>query len=135
MSQRIDLRCITSDNSLCDLERATNCRSVAERVLCSLSLNLDDNDSWVVWATVVLAVTEVTDPGLERGRVELLDARAVGLDGSGAGDGGPLAAVVEEGEVDDGVLFEVIGLAGLGVGVEDEVDAIVLLCCRISKVS
>jgi len=76
----------------------------------------------------VLAVTEVADPGLEGWGVVLVDLLAIGLDGGFAGDGGPFAGVVEEAEVDFGVSVEVVGLAGFGVGVEDEVDAVAFLC-------
>jgi len=56
-----------------------------------------------------------------------VDEATVGHDLGLAGDGGPFAGVVEEAEVDVGVGLEVVGLAGLRVGVEDEVDAITLL--------
>jgi hypothetical protein len=57
----------------------------------------------------------------------LLDHSAVGLNGSFAGDGGPLARVVDEADVDGGVLLEVVGLARLGVGVEEQIEAVCLL--------
>lgn len=44
-----------------------------------------------------------------------------------AGDGRPLARVVEEAKIDFRVGSNVISLAGLGVGVEDEVCAVVFL--------
>jgi len=75
----------------------------------------------------VLSVAEVSDPRLERGAVVLVDLFAVGDDGSGAGDGGPVAGRGEESDVDVRVVLEVVGLSGLGVGVEDEVDAVTLL--------
>jgi len=90
-------------------------------------IDLDDAHSWVVWATVVLSVAEVTDPCLERGRIVLVDEATVCHNLGLARDGGPFAGVVEEAEVDVGVGLEVVGLAGLGVGVEDEVDAVALL--------
>lgn len=57
----------------------------------------------------------------------LLDDVAVGLDRSMAGDGSPLSGVVDEANVDRRVLLEVISLAGLGVGVEEEVETVALL--------
>lgn len=75
----------------------------------------------------MLAVAEVAEPGFERGRVVLVDLFAVGLDFGGAGDRGPFAGAVDEADVYFGVLGEVVGLAGFGVGVEDEVDAVALL--------
>jgi hypothetical protein len=125
----VDLSGLASDNTLGELNGTTNGRAPGGSVLCSLAGDLDEANTRVLRTAVVLAVTEVAEPGLERGRVVLLDAGAVGLDGSGAGDAGPLAGVVEESEVDLGMLLEVVGLAGLGVGVEDEVDAVVLLRC------
>ena len=123
----VDLSSLASDNALGKLDSAANSSAPADGVLRSLAGNLDETDTRVLGAAVVLAVTEVAEPGLEGRRIVLLDTGAVGLDGGGAGDAGPLAGVVEEGEVDVGVLLEVVGLAGLGVSVEDEVDAVVLL--------
>lgn len=123
----VDLSSLASDNALGELYSAANSGAPADGVLRSLAGDLDEADARVLGTTVVLAITEVAEPGLEGRRVVLLDACAVGLDGSGARDAGPLTGVVEEGEVDVGVLLEVVGLAGLGVGVEDEVDAVVLL--------
>lgn len=132
MPQLVDLRSLASDNALGELNSAADSSAPADSVLCSLAGDLDQADARVLGTAVVLAVTEVAEPCLEGGGVVLLDAGAVGLDGSGAGDGGPLAGVVEEGKVDIGVLGEVVGLAGLGVGVEDEVDAVVLLRCGVN---
>ena len=125
----VDLSSLASDNTLSELHSAANGSAPADGVLRSLAGDLNEADTGIMRTAIVLAVTEVAEPGLEGGRVVLLDAGAVGLDGSGAGDAGPLAGVVEESEVDFGVLLKVVGLAGLGVGVEDEVDAVVLLRC------
>jgi hypothetical protein len=128
----VDLGSLASDNTLGELNRAADSSASGSSVLCGLAGNLDETNTGILGTAVVLAITEVAEPGLERCRVVLLDAGAVGLDGSGAGDAGPLAAVVEESEVDVRVLLEVVGLAGLGVGVEDEIDAVVLLRSEIS---
>ena len=69
------------------------------------------------------AVAKIPNPGLELGGVILLDDVAVTDNRGFAADGGPLASAVEESDVDGGVGVEVVGLAGFGVGVEDEVDA------------
>lgn len=127
MPQLVDRRRRASDNTLGELNGATDSGPARNGVLRRLSADLDDDDPWVLWATVVLAVTEVSDPRLQAGRVVLPDLFAVRLDGGVAGDGGPLARGGEEGEVDLGVGLEVVGLAGLGVGVEDEVDAVSFL--------
>ena len=126
---------IASNNTLGELNSAADRGAPADGVLCGLAGDLDEADTGVLGTAVVLAITEVAEPGLEGRRVVLLDAGAVGLDGSGAGDAGPLAGVVEECEVDVGVLLKVVGLAGLGVGVEDEVNAVVLLRCWVSGCS
>jgi hypothetical protein len=128
----VDLSSLASDNTLSELHSAANGSAPADGVLRSLAGDLNEADTGILRTAIVLAVTEVAEPGLEGGRVVLLDAGAVGLDGGGAGNAGPLAGVVEETEVDFGVLLEVVGLAGLGVGVEDEVDAVVLLRWRVS---
>jgi len=52
---------------------------------------------------------------------------AVGDNVGFTGDGGPFTSVVEEAEVDVGVVLEVVGLARFGVCVEDEVDAVAFL--------
>lgn len=127
MPKLVDLRSLASNNALGELNSAADGSAPADGVLGSLGRNLDEADARVLGAAVVLAVAKVAEPGLEADGVVLLDAGAVGLDGGEARDAGPLAGVVEEGEVDVGVLGQVVGLAGLGVGVEDEVDAVVLL--------
>jgi len=48
----------------------------------------------------VLSVSEVADPGLEGRRVVLPDLFPIRLVRGLAGDGGPLAGWLEEGEVD-----------------------------------
>lgn len=129
VSELVDLSGLASDNTLGELNRvaeSTGSRS-GDGVLSSLGLDLDEDDSGVFGTTVVLAVTEVTQPCLEAGGVVLADLLAIGLDGGDTGDGSPLARGLEEGEVDVVVRLEVIGLAGLAVGVEDEVDAVALL--------
>ena len=100
MPKLVDLRSLASNNTLGELNSAANGRAPADGVLCSLAGDLNEANAGVLGATIVLAVTEVAEPGLEGRRVVLLDAGAVGLDGGGAGDAGPLAAVVEESKVD-----------------------------------
>lgn len=57
----------------------------------------------------------------------LADDVAVGLDGCVTRDGGPLASVVDEADIDCGVLLEIVGLSRLGVGVEEDVEAVSFL--------
>jgi len=127
MPHLVDRRRLARHGALCDLVRAGQQVLAADGVLRRLARDLDDADTRVVGAAVVLAVAEVTEPRLQRGRVVGLHLLAVGDDGGFAGDAGPFARGVEEAEVDLGVGFEVVGFAGLGVGVEDEVDAVALL--------
>jgi hypothetical protein len=50
-----------------------------------------------------------------------------------SGNRGPFARVVEEAKVDVRVVLQVVCLAGLGVGMEDEVDAVTLLCNLLAE--
>ena len=75
----------------------------------------------------MLPIAQVSNPSLQRRRVVLAHLLAVDDDARGARDGGPLPAAVDEGDVDGVVGVQVVGLAGLGVGVEDEVDGGVFL--------
>lgn len=127
MPQLIHLRRLTGNNALCKLRKATDRSPVADRILRRLAVDLDQDNPRVLGAAVVRAVAQVADPRLQRGRVVLLDLLAGGFESRFAGDGGPFAGGVEEGEVDVRVGVQVVGLAGFGVGVEDEVDAVALL--------
>ncbi len=89
--------------------------------------NSDDADTRIIRSTIVLSVTQIAQPGLQGRRVVFLDDGAIGDDFRGARDRGPFAGGVEEGNVDVRVGGDVGGLAGLGVGVEDEVYALVFL--------
>lgn len=73
------------------------------------------------------AVVEITQPSFQRWSIVLADEFAVSDDLGFTGDGGPFAAGVEEGDVDFGIGFQVIGFAGFGVGVEEEVEAAAFL--------
>lgn len=127
MPQLVHLRRLACHNALCDLNRASDRRLPADSVLRGLGRDLDDADAGILGSTIVLAVAEVTQPRFERGRVVLAYLFAVGLDFGGAGDGGPFAGAVDEADVYFAVLGEVVGFAGFGVGVEEEVDAVALL--------
>ena len=89
----------------------------------SLGLDFDDSDTRVVLTAIVCAIAEVANPGLELLRVVFLDNIAITDHRSFAADRSPLACAVEEGDIDGRVGIEIVGLAGFGVGVEDEVDA------------
>lgn len=80
MSQLIHLWSLSSDDALCDLRKAAESCAVADGVLSSNGLDLDEDDARVIWATVVGSVAEVTEPCLQSWRVVLLDSFAVGDD-------------------------------------------------------
>jgi hypothetical protein len=82
----------------------------------------------VLGSTVVLAITKVTDPRLERGGVVLTHNLAISLNRGMTRNGCPFTRAVDEANVDRLVFLEVVCLAGLGVGVEEEVEAVALLC-------
>lgn len=124
MSQLVDLGCFSRSNPLGQLNKATNPSPLGHCIGSCAGLDANDTDTWILWPTIVLAVTEIADPSLKCGRVMLLHNGAIGLDGGFAGDGCPLAAVVDEANVDGLVLLQVIGLARLGVGVEEKVKAL-----------
>ena len=69
------------------------------------------------------AVAQVAQPRLQGGRVVLLDQRSVRLDACCSAHGGPFAGHVQEGNVYVRVGLQLVRLARLGVGVEEEVDA------------
>lgn len=125
--QLVDAGRFAGRNALGQLNKATNSGPPRDSILCSLGLDPDHTNTRVLWATIVLAVAEVTNPGLQGWRVVLPDDITVGLDRGMARDRSPFAGGVDEANVDRRVFLEVIGLAGLGVGVEEKVEAIALL--------
>jgi hypothetical protein len=131
MPQLVDLGSGTSDRTLRDLNRAADKVLAGDGIGDGLGVDVDQTNARILWTTIVLAVAEVSQPGLEALGVVLADAGSVGLDLGGAGDGSPLAAGIDEADVDVGGVVEVVGLAGLGVGVEDEVDAVTLLLSNV----
>jgi hypothetical protein len=114
-------------NALRQLHEAANRGPLRDGVLNSLGLDPDDANAGVLGATIVLAVTEVANPCLQSGRVVLADNLTVCLDACVARDGCPLARGVDEANVDGRLVLDVVGLARLGVGVEEEVKAVSLL--------
>lgn len=123
LTEGVDLGGLTRDGALDHLDPPADEGALGHGVGGGDGLHLDDADAWVVLAAVVGAVPQVTHPGLEGRGVVLPDHVPVGDDGGGAGDAGPAAVGRTEGDVDVGVGFEVVGLAGLGVCVEEEVDS------------
>lgn len=132
LPQLVDLGRTTSHDALCHLHKPSNLCSPRQSIGCSDRLDPDDANARILWSTIVLAIAEIAQPGLERGRVVLADGLAVGEDAGTARNGGPLAGGVVEGDVDVRVLGQVVRLAGFGVGVEEEVDAAGLLFVGLS---
>lgn len=66
----------------------------------------------------MFAILQVTKPRLQGRRVVFADHLTVSDNVGFAGDRGPFAGRVEEGDVDFWFGFEIIGFAGFGVGVE-----------------
>lgn len=71
--QAVDLSRFSRGNSLSNLYRATNDVFGDERIRRRAHLDPNDADAWVILRSVVLAIAQVTKPGLERGTVVLLD--------------------------------------------------------------
>ena len=65
MPQLVDLWCLTSNDTLRDLYDTAECCAIADGVLSSDGLDLDENDARVVWAAVVDAITKITQPCLQ----------------------------------------------------------------------
>ena len=126
MPELVDLRRLARNHTLSNLDRTADCGGTRSSILRRLARDLDHNDTRILGTTIVLSITEVAEPGFEGGGVVLADLFAVGLDGGFAANAGPFAGVVEEAEVDVRMGFEVVGFAGFGVGVEDEVDVVLL---------
>jgi len=75
----------------------------------------------------VRAVSQIAQPGFQRLSIVFADNLAVGNDLGFTRDGSPFAGRVQERDVDLGVGFQIVGLAGLGVGVEEEIKATAFL--------
>lgn len=80
LPQLVHLGALSRYGTLGHLHSTTQHVLVVDCVCCRLCSNLDDANSWVVRSTIVLAVTEVTDPSLQSRRVVFLDSGAVGKD-------------------------------------------------------
>ena len=71
----------------------------------------------------MLAILQIAKPCFQGRRVVFADRLTVSDDIGLAGDRGPFARGIEEGDVDFGFGLEVIGFAGFCVGVEKKVNA------------
>ena len=128
LPQLVHRRGLACDGALCHIGNLANHVLGRDGIVSCNHIDADDTNAGVLRAAVVDAVAQVAEPGLELGAVVLLDQVAIGYDGGSAADRGPVArGAVEERDVDVLVRLEVIGLAGLRIGVEEEVDAAVFL--------
>lgn len=127
LPQLVNRRGLARNNTLSDLHAPANSILPRNSIDSSLSGNANDANTRIIWSAIVLSITQVAQPGFQGGGVVFLDNGAVGNDLGGARDGSPFAGGVEEGDIDMGVGGDVRGFAGLGVGVENEVDALVSL--------
>ena len=134
LPQFVDLWRLARNNSLCHLHAPANSVLPHNSIGSSLGGNSNNADTRIIRSAIVLSITKVAQPGFQSRRVVFLDDGAIGDDLRGAGHGGPFAGGVEEGDVDVWIGINVRGLAGFGIGVEDEVDATVfLLVVRVLK--
>ena len=94
-----------------------------------LSLQSDNTNPRIIWATIMLPVTQITQPSLQGRRVVFLDDLRVSNDGSRPGDRRPSTTDgVQEGHVGFcGMDGEIHGLAREEVRVENEVNAAMFL--------
>ena len=123
LSQLVNLWGSTGDSPLDDIYTSPQRSSSGDRVCCRQSLDLDDTNPRVFWSSIMLAVLQVAKPCFQGRRVVFADQLTVSDNVGFAGNGGPFAGRVEEGDIDLGFGLEIIGLAGFCVGVEQEVNA------------
>ncbi|KAI6759749.1 hypothetical protein HG530_010429 [Fusarium avenaceum] len=95
--------------------------------LWNADLDADDANARVLLGAIVDTVAEVTEPSLEGWGVVLSNKAAICANAGIASNRSPLSRGIDEGNVDMRVSIEVVGLAGLGVGVEEKVNASGLL--------
>jgi hypothetical protein len=87
-------------------------------------LDTNNTDTGVVLRPIVGAISQISQPGLQRLVVVLLDQRSICDDASLSSNGSPFSGGVDEGDVDVRVAGEVVGLAGLCVGMEEKIDTL-----------
>jgi hypothetical protein len=103
-------RCLARDGTNSNIRRPAQYVLVSKIVGSGNCLDTDDANPWVLWATVVLAVTEITNPGLEVWAVVFPDELSLGLYRGDTVDGGPFTLGVDEGDVDVRVVNQLVGL-------------------------
>jgi hypothetical protein len=101
---------LASCNTLRELDHTTNCRAPRDGILRRHGLDFDEHDTWVLWATVMLAIAQVAHPRLQAGRVVLLDGFAISDNVGSTADRCPFTTGGEEAQVDIGVRLKIVGL-------------------------
>ena len=110
LSQLVDLRRLARHHALGNLRYLPDKRARGDSICYRDCLDADDANPGVVLASVVRAVSEVTQPRLELRAVVLLHHGTVCDDACLARDGRPVAGAVEEGDVDVGIALQLVGL-------------------------
>ena len=100
VSQLIHLRCLSRRNTFRKLHKPTHRRPSRNGILRGLRIHLNHHDTWVLGPTVVFAIAKITNPRFKCGGVVFLDYGAIGDEARAAGDRGPFAGIVKEGEID-----------------------------------
>ena len=114
----VDLRRRTGNRPLENIRTSPQRSPCSNRVRCREGLDFDDSNPWVFWSSIMLAILQVAKPRFQGRRVVFSHHFSVSDDVSFARNRSPFASGVQEGDVDLGFGLEVIGFAGLGVGVE-----------------
>ena len=130
LPQFIHLRRTPRHRPLRNLKSSSQHRACCNRIRSRLRIHLNHANARVLGPTIVRAVFQVAEPGFQRRSVVFTDDFAIGDNFGFAGNGGPFAGGVEEGDVDFGIGLQVIGFAGFGVRVEKEINATAFLYFR-----
>lgn len=127
LAQAVDLSGLALYRTLRDLNSLSNQTLGSQRIGDSVCTNSDDANTGIVRGSIVYAISQVAQPGLEHRAVMLLDESSVRHDRGATGDGCPFTRGILERDVDFGVAGNVICLSGFCVCVEEQVDAFVFL--------
>lgn len=128
--QLIHIRRTPRHRPLHNLRPASQHRLRSNRIRRRLGRNLNDPNPRILRSTIMGSIFQIPQPRLQRRRIIFANHLAIDDNFGFAANGSPFAGGIEEGDVDFGVGFQVVGFAGFGVGVEEEVDAAALLVGR-----
>ena len=127
LPQLVDLRRRAGDSPFDNIRTPAQRSPSRNCICCCESLDLDDTNPRVFRSSIMLAIFQVAKPCLQGRRIVFADHLTISDNVGFAGNRGPFAGGVEEGNVDLRFGLEVIGFAGFGVGVEEEVNAATFL--------